>query len=481
MLKNYFLAIKGSIRLGILLWLLGFCAVLQAEISMPAYFADHMVVQRRSSLRVWGWGTPGEMVQVSVSRYFSDFLGDTIFEATTTGEGIWNAYVPTGKAGGPYKLTCKSKDNTLSFVDIMVGEVWICSGQSNMEWSHVNGVKDMAPELAAAPYKNIRLFSVSKSTSPYPQNNIRGSWSLSDSASLSRFSAVGYFFGKNLQTSLNVPIGLINASWGGTPIEVWIPELVMRSLQNLGYRTYAQKYPDHAYWPTRSGLAYNAMIAPLEDFPVAGVIWYQGESNTANPEAYRDMFAAMVRSWRKARNIDIPFYYVQIAPFTYGDTLVAAYVREQQDLASKISKVGMVVISDLVDNIRDIHPAYKAEVGKRLANFALRQTYAKSDSKPYKSPSFSHMELDKGKARLFFKDAPNGMMIKGETPTEFEIAGEDQKFVKAEAKIEGKNVLVWSEAVKAPVAVRFAFRSAPEPNLFSKEGLPLAPFRTDSW
>ena len=293
------------------------------------------------------------------------------------------------------------------------------------------------------------------------------------------FSAVGYFFGKKLEHDLNVPIGLINASWGGTPAEVWTPADEVNKEPSL--KEAAEKLKQSPWWPVVPGYTFNAMIFPITNFAIAGSIWYQGESNAKTAATYKDLFTAMIVAWRQAWNKDFPFYYVQIAPFTYDDKNIGALLREQQARALSCPNTGMVVISDLVDNVKDIHPSNKKDVAIRLANWALSETYHQNIA-GYKSPMFKKMEINQDKMTLLFDNAPNGFLIKGvEKATEFYVAGSDRKFFPAEVKLEKNKIIVYNKQLKNPVAVRFGFSNAAMPNLFSKEGLPVGPFRTDDW
>jgi sialate O-acetylesterase len=234
------------------------------------------------------------------------------------------------------------------------------------------------------------------------------------------------------------------------------------------------------WWPVTPGATYNAMIYPLTNYTIAGTIWYQGESNVGTAATYQRLFTSMIGAWRQSWNKEFPFYFVQIAPFAgYGDSTSAAFLREAQTKSQSFPHTGMVITSDLVDNIKDIHPKLKKEVGWRLANYALAETYGKKNI-AYKSPEFKTMKIEKDKIRIYFDHAENGLISKGGPPSEFYIAGSDGKFIPASAKIEGSTVLVWNKSIRQPVAVRFGFTSAAMPNLFSKEGLPVNTFRTDT-
>jgi len=443
-----------------------------AGIRLPAIISSNMVLQQKSGVALWGWADPAEKIIITTS------WDNRIDSVVTTSGATWKIQVNTPAAGGPYTITLKGW-NTIVLDNIMIGEVWVCSGQSNMEWSSNQNLKQIMDELPNSSNKNIRLFQVSKATSAWPQENAVGEWKVCSPESLKGFSAVGYFFGKKLEHDLNVPIGLINASWGGTPAEVWTPDHDVNQEPSL--KEAAGKLKQSQWWPVTPGYTYNAMIFPLTNFAIAGSIWYQGESNTTTAATYKELFTTMIGAWRKAWKKDFPFYYVQIAPFGYEDKNIGALLREQQALTLSYPNTGMVVISDLVDNVKDIHPTNKKDVAQRLANWALGETYHQNIT-AYKSPLFKKMEINGDKATLLFDNAPNGFMIKGNgKATEFYIAGSDKNFLPADVKIDKDRIIVSNKQVKNPVAVRFGFSNTAMPNLFSKEGLPVGPFRTDHW
>ncbi len=450
--------------------------ICQAKVTLPSVFADHMVLQQNTKVKIWGWADPWETATVTVSWSGEEFKikGDA--------NASWQFFVNTPAAGGPYSITVKSADEHYSVRDIMVGEVWICAGQSNMEWSAKRGVKDALEELPKAKNQQIRLYKMQKRGAPQRQADVNGSWSVCDSASLYNFSAIGYFFGKSLEQNLKIPVGLIDIAWGGSYIESWIPAELVELYPNTRFS--AKTIPSSTHWPAHAGYIYNAMVSPIIDFGFAGVIWYQGESNTHFPPAYRQLQSMMVEHWRRETQADFPFYYVQIAPYFYKDStgLQGAYVREQQTRALDMPKTGMVVITDQVDNLRDVHPVYKGQVGKRLAGYALAEHYAVKTGH-YKSPSLSKSEIKGNKILITLKDVSDqGLEFRNNEIREFFVAGPDRKFVEGKARITGKNQLeIWSDQVSRPVAVRFAFSNAPTPTLFDKSGLPVTPFRTDDW
>lgn len=447
-----------------------FSLSISAAIRLPAILGNHMVLQQNSEVKLWGWCSPAEKIIVKTSW-------DTI-SYKTTGESSakWSLKIKTPAAGGPYKITI---NESTVLEDVMVGEIWLCSGQSNMEWSGDQGLKQSLDEAPAAGNPNIRFFYIPKSTAGYPQDHCEGSWKVCTPEEMKHFSAIGYFFGKNLQKALNIPVGLINSNWGGTPAEVWTPKPLVDGEEEL--RAASEKLNPAAWWPVGPGLTYNAMIHPVTNFEISGVIWYQGESNVTTFSTYKQLMSKLIGSWRTAWQKDFPFYYVQIAPFSgYGDNNFGALLREAQTECLTIPKTGMVVVSDLVDDLKNIHPVNKIDVANRLANLALSDHYGKAGL-PHLYPVYKGMKIEKDKIRIEFQHAGQGLMAKSKTINGLYIAGDDRQFKPADAKIEGNTLLVWNKSVKAPVAVRFGFSNTAMPDLFSKEGLPVNLFRTDAW
>lgn len=442
-----------------------------ADIRLPNLVSSNMVLQQKTTVKIWGWADPAEKIFVTTS------WNNQTDSAIASRGAKWEMSIPTPAAGGPYTITLKGR-NTIVLNNVLIGEVWICSGQSNMEMNYNWGLPDVKAELSTCSNSNIRFFSVPKSTSVYPQDNCAGNWVSCDSNSLKSFSAVGYFFGKKINSSLNVPVGLISANWGGTPAEVWAEESAVTNDAEL--KAAAAKQQPFDWWPNTPGASFNAMVAPVTNYTIAGALWYQGESNTAAPDSYAKLLTAMIGSWRKAWKKDFPFYYVQIAPYAYDNKFTSAIVREQQTKAMAVANVGMIVITDLVDNIKDIHPKNKHDVGYRLAAWALTETYHQTGI-TYKSPLYKSMEIKKDNILISFANVSNGLTVKGKVITELYIAGADKVFYPASSTIENNRLVVFSKLVKQPVAVRFGYSSTAMPNLFSKEGLPVNPFRTDDW
>ena len=431
-----------------------------------------MVLQQKSLEKIWGWSEPGEQIIISTD------WDTATYHASGSANAKWLTQINTPAAGGPYTITIKGR-NTIVLEDVMIGEVWDCSGQSNMEMNFNWGIKEYSSDVENATNKNIRFFHIPRLTAVYPQDDTKAKWVVCNPEDMKRFSLVGYFFGQKLQQSLGVPVGLINASWGGTPAETWTPNDSIENNEVL--KEAASHLIYNAGWPITPGYTYNAMIYPITNLTIAGVIWYQGEANVNNASTYKHLLTTMIDSWRKAWQKDFPFYYVQIAPFAgYGNNISSALLREAETKTLSVPNTGMVVIHDLVTNINDIHPRNKKDVGLRLANYALAATYGKKGI-VYKNPVYKNMQVANEKIIIYFENADNGLISRSGTPAEFYIAGEDKIFKPASATINRNTVAVWNKDIKNPVAVRFGFTNSSMPDLFSKEGLPVNIFRTDDW
>lgn len=458
-------------RLFILMLICFIANVAIADIRLPNIIGSHMVLQQKSNVKLWGWASPGEKIKIKLS------WDATIYEVKTTNDAKWLTEIKTPEAGGPYSITLEG-NNSILLEDILIGEVWVCGGQSNMEWSGTQNLQQSKDEAPNANNNKIRFFYVPKSTSLFPQDNVEAKWVVCSPEEMMKFSAIGYFFGKDLNEKLKMPIGLINSNWGGTPAETWTPEYVIENSSII--KKGAEELKPAQNWPHKTALAYNAMIYPLTNFSIAGAIWYQGESNTGTYYAYEPLFTGMIDAWRQQWNKNFPFYFVQIAPFTYGFKNVGALLRETQTKAANHPNTGMVVITDLIPDTTNIHPTLKKEVSKRLSDLALNKTYGYT-AIPCQSPIYTTHTIEKGKVKVEFSNAQNGLISKGSEISSFEIAGSDKVFLPAQAKIEGNSVLVYNKSMKNPVAVRFAFNNTAIPNLFNKEGLPVNLFRTDNW
>lgn len=506
-----------------------------ADVTLPSVIGSHMVLQRDKPLPIWGWAEPGEAVTVT--------LADGKAAAKADAQGNWRAVLPAMAAGGPHAMTVSGK-NTIELTDILVGEVWVCSGQSNMEWG-IGAVMNGQKEIAEANYPKIRLFHVIEHrASGLPEPHINATWRVCSPQTISQyghkgFSAVGYFFGRELHKELDVPVGLIDTSWGGTLVEPWTPLVGFESVPQLQGIARAVQQADREYeqavpktvaaieawlpgakkaltehqrvpappaWPVhgmsshvKPTALYNGMVYAIVPFAVRGAIWYQGESNRGDGMMYFEKMKALINGWRtvwghptggrrirspavRAPQDGFPFLFVQLAPFRYqGDVYALPMIWEAQTAALSIPNTGMAVITDLVDNIADIHPTLKQGVGKRLALWALARTYGRKGL-VYSGPLCKAMKVEGNAIRISFDHVGGGLASRDGKPlTHFEIAGADKKFVKAQAKIDGETIVVSSDQVVEPVAVRFGWHQEAMPNLMNKEGLPASPFRTDRW
>ncbi|MHA6247468.1 sialate O-acetylesterase [Pontibacter sp. CAU 1760] len=457
-----FLPVLGMLLLGI--------APLAKAVTVPSIFGSHMVLQQNAEITVWGSGKTGEEVTVTGS------WDNKAITTKASNQARWQVKLNTPAAGGPYTVTIKGY-NTIVLEDVLIGEVWLCSGQSNMEWSAAAGIEHAEEEVVKADHPEIRFFSVAHQTADGPQLDVQGEWVVSTPETMKQFSAVGYFFGREVQQELNVPVGLINSSWGGTPGEVWMnPQTIA---QDPVLKAAAAKQQEVPWGPSQPGKAYHAMIAPLAPFRIAGALWYQGESNTGTPEAYETLLPTLIKNWRSDWGYEFPFYFVQIAPYKDYGPQAGAILRDSQRKSLQTPQTGMVVVSDIGNN-DDIHPRNKIDVGKRLANLALNKTYGKTD-RPASGPLYQAMQVKGNKAIISFDHADKGLEVKGKSLQNFEVAGADRKFVKAQAKIVGNKVVVQAKGVREPAAVRFEWSNTVTPTLFNKAGLPASSFRTDSW
>ncbi|WP_240775555.1 sialate O-acetylesterase [Sphingobacterium psychroaquaticum] len=449
--------------------------LIYAQLRLPNFFSDHMVLQRESAVNLWGWGYAGSTVKVHGS-----WNKDTV-TVKTDANGKWKLKINTVQAGGPYKLSVVSGGELIQFTDVLLGDVFLCSGQSNMEWGGNQNLKEILDELPHANNPNIRLLQVNRNGALAPQENISNGWSSLNEKALKPFSAIGYFLAKELNKKQGVPIGIVNSSWGGTAAEVWTPKDQVEADQALLAFSKMQKAND--YRPHENGVLWNGMIAPLVGFNLKGFFWYQGESNVGSSAGYDKLMKTMVNSWRSAWEEELPFYFVQIAPYAYNSKggVQSALLREQQaKTAVELPRSGMVVVTDLVDNVHDIHPIQKQGVASRLAKITLAEIY-QIPTPDYKSPIYSAHVVKGDKVEVTFHYLTGNLVTRGKEITDLYIAGEDKVFHKASGKIQKDKLLVFSSKVARPVAVRFGFTDTAMPNLFNEKGLPVSPFRTDSW
>lgn len=447
-----------------------------AQVTMPRFFSDHMVLKSDTSTLFWGWTNPGKPVLVKAS-----WLKDTL-KTVSSGTSRWSVKLPTTAAGGPYTITVISEGDTLGIQDVLMGEVWICSGQSNMQRSAVQHLKQMLDVLKGPYEKNIRVLNIRNIASPLPQEDIYDRWSECDAASLKPFTAIGYFFAKKISSELKVPVGIINASWGGTSAEVWLPAGEVLTDTFLARKALLQITAPRK--PNLPGQAWNAMVAPYVGYAISGALWYQGENNTVSWDGYARLFTKLIESWRNNWNTAFPFLFAQIAPYNYKNKTLqkGALVREAQNQVSiQLPGVGMVLTSDLVDNINDIHPSDKKTVALRLANLALSTNYHKL-SENRQSPVYKSYKIIKDSVVISFYHMGNEkLMVKGDVINDLYIAGEDRKFQPANYKLEGDKLIVFNEKIKHPVSVRYAFSDTALTNLYSTNGLPVSLFRLDTW
>ncbi len=455
-----------------------------AAIKLPSIFTDNMVIQQKSSVAFWGWASAGKTVSVTPS------WNHKTYTTKSAADGKWKLMIETPAAGGPFEISM-SDGEKLVLKNILSGEVWLCSGQSNMEMpvrgfkgQPINGANETILKSANS---NIRLYTVPRSSQVTQQENSKPSaWKEAEPESVASFSATAYFFGRELYELLHVPIGLINASYSSSSVETWMSASSLKPFPQIIIPgpTDSVKVPYRT--PT---VLYNGMIHPIAGYGIRGAIFYQGESNYDRPDEYEDLFPAMVAEWRRLWNRDsFPFYYSQIAPYNYaqlppyhsGGKYNSAYLRDAQRKSSDhIPASGMAVLMDTGEE-NNIHPAAKKTAGQRLAWLALGKTYGIKGF-GFESPTYDSLVVNGGIAEVKFRNAANWLTSYGKELSSFEIAGPDKIFYPAKAVIYRSSVMVSSPQVKQPVAVRYAFRDYIVGDLFSTEGLPVSSFRTDNW
>jgi sialate O-acetylesterase len=451
----------------------------QAETKLPSILGSHMVLQQGEKCPIWGWDEAGTGVTVS-------FAGQT--HTTKAGkDGRWQVSLNAMKVNAKGAALTIKGSSTVKLEDVLVGEVWLCSGQSNMEWRVVQSANSKE-EIANANHPLIRHIKIPHKLSPKPQDNVPSSgWQPCTPKVVANFTAVGYYFGRHLHEKLNVPIGLIGSNWGGTRIEPWTPPVGFKSVPALK-KDFADKLEQFASANPGRGTPshmYNAMIHPLLPYTIKGALWYQGESNNGEGMLYHEKMKALIAGWRSVwNNPELPFYYVQLAPFRYGsdnDPRLPGIWQAQLETL-KVPHTGMAVTTDIT-TLRNIHPPNKQDVGKRLALWALTKDYGKKLKSQYSGPIFSKIDHAEGKESLtvhFQKDSTGGLTTNDKKPvSHFEIAGKDGKWHPAKATIVyGDHLIVKSDAVINPVHVRFGWHQMAEPNLVNGAGLPASPFST---
>jgi sialate O-acetylesterase len=456
-----------------------------ANITLPSFFGDNMVLQQQTDAAIWGWAKANSTVQVTTS------WNKKKYSTKADGQGKWKLAVATPIAGGPYDITI-SDGTPLTLHNVLIGEVWLCSGQSNMEMP-MKGFRDQ-PILGAndavfnSANDNIRLYIVPRSVKVTAQDSSKNNyWKIANPENVNNFSATAYYFGKLLHERLKVPIGLVNISYGGTPAEAWMSGTALKAFPEIVVPGPADSAKVNQRSPT---VLYNGMLHPFVGYAIKGAIWYQGESNNGRPDQYEKLFPAMVASWREEFGQgNFPFYYAQIAPYKYwrsgeGNSPTikdnSAYLRDaQRKAALKMPESGMAVLMDIGEE-NNIHPANKEIGARRLAYMALAKTYGQKGF-AYNSPSFDSLLISGSTATIKFKDAPNGLTTFGKPLVNFEIAGADKNFKPAKAMIWQGKIVLSSPDVPNPVAVRYAFKDFVVGELFNTEGFPLSSFRTDEW
>lgn len=501
-------------------WLCLAANVTVANVALPTIFSDHMVLQREMPLPIWGWADAGEQVSVA-------FAGQT--KSTSADEdGRWQVTLePLTANSQPQQLTVRGS-NEIAVKDVLVGEVWLCSGQSNMQWA-VQQTWNADLAIAAAKFPDIRHVTVDTPGIQVPLTDFAGGWQPCTPESIGDFSAVGFYFGRQLHQILDVPIGLVDNAWGGSACEAWVrrdqlSDNLFQPYLDQWAKIEADSQHKPAYdefeaamiqwlqavriakqqsapirpapeWPQknplvaqhRPGNLYNGRLRPIMPFGIRGCIWYQGETNAGRAYAYRELFPLMIGNWRADWGQgEFPFYWVQLADFKAektepGDSDWAELREAQTTTVDRLPKTGQAVIIDLGEG-SDIHPRNKLDVAKRLARLALKNDYGLSLVD--RSPHYATMRpTDNGRLQLSFGQVSDGLRtVDSRQPEGFAIAGEDRKWVWAEAEIIDKTTIeVWSAAVPNPVAVRYAWADNPVCNVFSCTGLPLTPFRTDQW
>ena len=464
----------------------------KATLTVAGIFGDGMVLQHQSAAAIWGQAKSGSKIEIKTS-----WDGKTT--ATTAGaDGKWKTTIDTPAAGGPHTIEVASGSQRKKFKNVLSGEVWICSGQSNMQWKMRGfGLKHWAKEISEANHPEIRLCQVPQALALKPQDNIKTAWKQCSPKEVTSFSAVAYFFGDILHRELDVPIGLISTNWGGSSAEAWVNPEVLKSefpefnpvfgkydglIEKHGATHANNRNKPKGLNQRMPAVLHNKMIRPLVPFTCRGVIWYQGESNVKTPIQYRNLFPTLIESWRKEWGQEkLPFYYVQIAPFHYQrELLPVALLREAQFQTLSVPDTGMAVTMDIGDPT-NIHPKRKKPVAERLAKLALAETYGRTDL-VYSGPEFVGHEIQQKQIRLRFKHVGGGLASRDGKPlSHFTMAGKDRIFHPASAEIDGETLLVSSPKVTRPESVRFAWGNADEPNLMNKEGLPSSSFRTDNW
>lgn len=467
----------------------------QADVKLPRLFSDNMMLQQKTRAPIWGWADPGEKVTIK--------LGKRSAEATADTNGKWMAKLSTPGAGGPYELVVSGK-NTITVKNVLIGEVWLAAGQSNM-WYQLGNTKAGQEDIPQANYPQIRILMSRNEFSPKPLDDMAGEWKECTPANAPNFAAVSYYFARELYENLKMPIGIINIAADGTGIESWIskesllkfPEtkahyeswerrLSTYSADKAAYDAVVKQDPEYGktHKPpvdpiSRFGetVTYSTQLLPVVPYAVKGITWYQGEHDVGEHEMYRKVLPVLVQEWRDLWHENLPFYSVQIERFGKKDTTYkGGEFRQAQTALLALPNTGLATGIDTGDST-DAHKAAKPPIGHRLAVLALAKTYHRDID--YASPTFESMKIENDKIRVKFRDTDGGLVVQGDKVVGFAIAGDDKKWVWADAKLDGNSVLVWSDQVPRPTAVRYAWGDWPDTSLYNKAGLPVAPFDSE--
>ncbi len=458
---------------------------INAKIKLPALFSDNMMLQQQSNAPIWGWADKEQNIKIKTS------WDAKTYQVKADEAGKWKIALKTPVAGGPYTITVSDAKETKSIKNILIGEVWLCSGQSNMEMP-LKGFPGQAVYkgnelIVHSTNKQIRFITIPRATVLTPNEDFEGKWDTAGPQTTGNFSATAWYFGSLLQEVLNVPVGLIHVSYGGSSMEAWMNQEMLKDFGNVKIPTTKEELAkDPNRVPTT---LFNGMLSPVIGYGIKGCIWYQGESNYERAGQYKDLMKKMVSSWRGLWGQgDFPFYYAQIAPFNYAqfhlkdnkEEYNSAYLREAQLKASnEIPNSGMAVLMDIGEE-NNIHPIHKEAGGTRLGYLALTKTYGITGFE-FESPEFKALEIKDNTVTVSFDKAPNGITSNGKEVTGFQIAGEDKVFYPAKAEVRRKSVVLTSDKVIKPVAVRYLFKDFAEAQIFSTGGLPVSSFRTDNW
>ncbi|TXD50503.1 MULTISPECIES: sialate O-acetylesterase [unclassified Polaribacter] len=455
--------------------ILAICAIqISAQTKLSKIFGSDMVLQQNQEVSIWGTDSKGTKIKVSGEWGAEE-------ETITKEDGKWKLKIQTPKAGGPYKVSINGSEKII-LKNVLIGEVWFCSGQSNMamkmKGGHDQPITGNNEAILNSKNSKIRLFTVKENFSTTPLNDIKGGqWKEANPLAVSEFSATAYFYGKLLQMNLDVPVGLIVSSRGSSPVEAWMDKKTLSQFNDIDIPT---EMPNSV--PQKAPLLlYNAMTYPLLGFNIKGFIWYQGESNTKNAHQYKERFTTLINTWRKQWNLGkLPFYFVQIAPYEWHKPNSALLREAQMQVMQTVENTGMATILD-TDWCKGIHPPNKRIAGERLAYWALAKTYnIKGFS--FSGPIYKSMEVKEDKIEIAFDYAENGLTNFKKKVTDFEICGEDKVFYPAKIKFGRKNkITVWSNKIKKPIAVRYGFKNCTNASLYNTAGIPASSFRTDSW